>query len=113
MLSSQVATQLITYIHEFGVCIRKYKDEKEWIEGERADFEHAWATNPITCDKLMAFPTHLQEVDEMAKWVRNVICTHQVDGSNMTTNPDLVLGWVPSSSTTLKYSKMKAYRNHF
>jgi hypothetical protein len=39
------------------VCIRKYKDDKAWIESERADFECAWATNLITYDKPMAFPT--------------------------------------------------------
>jgi hypothetical protein len=95
------------------VCIKKYKDENKKIKGEKVDFEHAWATNPITCDKPVAFPTHLQEVDEMAKWVRNAICTHQVGGSNMTINPNLVLLSIPPSFVALKYSKMKAYRNHF
>jgi hypothetical protein len=94
------------------VCIRKYKDEKAHIEGERVDFECAWVANPITCDKLVAFPTHLQEVDEMAKWVRNAICTHQVGDSNMTIDPNLVLLLVPPSFRTLRYSKMKVYRNH-
>ncbi len=66
------------------MCIMKYKDERAQIKGEKTDFENALATNPITCDKPVAFPTHLQEVDEMAKWVKNAICTHQVGGFDMT-----------------------------
>ncbi|CAM6041143.1 unnamed protein product, partial [Sphagnum compactum] len=104
---------LITYIHEVGVCIKKHKDEKARIEGEKADFEHAWVANPVTFDKLMAFPTHLQEVDEMAKRVSNAICTHQVGNFDMTINLDLALLFVPPSFTALRYSKMNAYRNHF
>ncbi len=93
--------------------IKKYKYEKAQIEGERTSFEHAWVTNPITCDKSMAFPAHLQEVDEMAKWVKNAIHTHQVGSSNMTTDPNLVMFYVPPSFTTLRYNKMKVYKNHF
>jgi len=37
------------------VWIKKYKDEKTQIEGEKINFEHAWVANPITCDKPMAF----------------------------------------------------------
>jgi len=95
------------------MCIRKYKDEKAQIEGEKADFEHAWVANPITCDKPMALPAHLQEVDEMAKWVRNVIHTHQVSSFDMTIDLDLVLLSIPPSFIALRYSKMKAYENHF
>jgi hypothetical protein len=79
------------------VCIRKYKDERAWIEGERTDFERAWARNLITCDKPLAFLAYFQEVDEMAKWVKNAIHTHQVGGFNMTTNPNLDLFSVPPS----------------
>ncbi len=95
------------------MCIRKYKDEKAQIEGERADFECSWVANPITCDKLVSFLAHLQEFDEMAKWVKNAICTHQVGSYNMTTDPNLVLLSIPPSFTALRYSKMKVYRNHF
>ncbi len=49
----------------------------------------------------------------MAKWVENAIHTHQVGSSNMTTNPNLVMFYVPPSFTTLRYNKMKAYKNHF
>jgi hypothetical protein len=84
-----------------------------WIKGEKVDFERAWVANPIRCDKPMTFLAHLQEVDEMAKWVRNTIRTHQVGGSNMITDPNFVLLPISPSFTTLRYSKMKAYMNHF
>ncbi len=49
-------------------------------------------SNYVTCDTLVAFPTHLGEVNEMAKYVRNAIFGHQlqVGGFYMTTNLDLV-----------------------
>ncbi len=49
----------------------------------------------------------------MAKWVRNAIHTHQVCSSNMNTDPNLVMFYVPPNFTTLRYNKMKAYEYHF
>jgi len=49
----------------------------------------------------------------MAKWVKNAIRTHQVGGFDMTTDPNLVQIFVPPSFIALRYSKMKAYKNHF
>jgi len=66
------------YIHEFDVYTRKYKVEKAWVEDEKIDFEHDWVLNLITCDTLVAFPMHLIEVNEMAKWVSNAIYTYQL-----------------------------------
>jgi hypothetical protein len=66
------------YIHEFDVYTKKYKVEKTWVEDENFDFEHDWVLNLITYDTLVAFPMHLIEVHEMAKWVSNVIYTYQL-----------------------------------
>jgi hypothetical protein len=66
------------YIHEFDVYTRKYKVEKAWVEEEKIDCEHDWVLNLVTCDIIVAFPMHLIEVDEMAKWVSNAICTYQL-----------------------------------
>jgi hypothetical protein len=41
-----------------------------WVEDEKTAFEHAWESNPMTSSTPVAFPTHLGEVEELAKWVR-------------------------------------------
>jgi hypothetical protein len=48
----------------------------------------------------------------MAKWVRDAICNHQV-ASGFNIDPYLIHFSIPPSFTTFKYSKMKAYENHF
>ncbi len=52
--------------------------EKAWVEDENFDFEHDRVINLITCDTLVAFPMHLIEVNEMAKWVSNAMYTYQL-----------------------------------
>jgi REP element-mobilizing transposase RayT len=61
----------------------------------------------------VAFLAHLGEVEELAKWVRKAIHAHQVATLDMTIDPDLVHLFVPPSFITLRYNKMRAYRNHF
>lgn len=65
-------------------------------------------SNLVTWDTLVEFPTHLKEVDEMAKRLRDAIHTHQVGSSNAIINLS-----IPPIFTTLRYNKMKAYGNHF
>jgi hypothetical protein len=48
----------------------------------------------------------------MAKWVRESIQTHQVDGT-LLVDDDLLLLSIPPSFTTLSYKKVKTYGNHF
>ncbi len=67
----------------------------------------------MTSSTQMQFPTHLGEVEELANWVRKTICAHQATTSNMTIDPNLIHLFVPPSFIMLKYSKMKAYGNHF
>ncbi len=54
-------------------CHRKYMDEKLHIEDGRANFECAWLSNPTTNGHPVIFPKHLQQIDKMAKWVRDTI----------------------------------------
>ncbi len=83
------------------------------VEDERTVFEYAWESNPMTSGTPLAFPTHLEEVEELAKRVRSLIHAHQVATSNMTLDLDLIHLSVPPSFIVLKYNKMKAYGNHF
>jgi REP element-mobilizing transposase RayT len=62
---------------------------------------------------LMAFLAHLEEVEELAKWVRKTIHAHQVATLDMTIDPDFIHLFVSPSFTMLRYSKMKVYGNHF
>ncbi len=60
----------------------------------------------------MEFLAHHIKVGEMAKWVRDAICSHQVaGGSNI--DPDFIYFTIPPSFTAFKYNEMKAYGNHF
>lgn len=102
-----------TYICKFVVYYRKYKDEKARIEVEKTKFEQTWVSNPVTFNKLVAFLAHLGQVDEMAKWVRNAICTHQGRSLDNIVDPNLVYLSIPPSLITLRYGKLKAFRNHF
>jgi REP element-mobilizing transposase RayT len=61
----------------------------------------------------MAFPGHLGKVEQLAKWVRKTIHAHQAAILDMTIDLDFIHLFVPPNFTVLKYSKMKAYGNHF
>jgi hypothetical protein len=84
-----------------------------WVENEKTTFERAWESNPMTSSTLVPFPTHLGEVEELAKWVKKAILAHQDTTLDMTIDPICIHLFVPPSFTTLKYSKMTAYGNHF
>jgi len=86
--------------------------KKAWIEVGRVEFEGAWLSNPTTSAQPMIFLPHLQEIDVMAKWVKDAIQTYQ----GVNTSPidiDLMMLSIPPSFITLSYKKMKAYGNHF
>ncbi len=84
-----------------------------WVEDERTTFECAWESNPMTSGTPMAFPAHLGEVMELAKWMRKAIRAHQATTLDMHIDPYFIHLFVPPSFTALKYTKMKAYGNHF
>jgi hypothetical protein len=48
------------------------------VEDEKTAFEHAWESNLMTSSTPLAFPAHLEGVEELAKWARKTICAHQV-----------------------------------
>jgi hypothetical protein len=60
----------------------------------------------------MVFPPHLKEIDVMARWVKDVIWTHQ-HAMTSYLDTDLVLLSTPPSFIAMSYKKMKAYVNHF
>jgi REP element-mobilizing transposase RayT len=61
----------------------------------------------------VAFLAHLEEIKELAKWVKKTICAHQVATLDMSIDPNFIHLFVPPSFIVLRYSKMKAYGNHF
>jgi hypothetical protein len=90
-------------------CHRKYMDEKLHIEDGRVNFERAWLSNPTTSGHLVIFPKHLQQIDKMAKWVRDTIQTYQLINISPI-DEGLVHLLVPPSFTCLAHM---VYKNHF
>jgi hypothetical protein len=74
------------------------------MEDARIEFQCDWLSNHTTSGQPITFPPHLQEIDQMAKWVKEAIQTHQVD-RNLPINDDLLLLLVPPSFTALSYKK--------
>jgi hypothetical protein len=95
----------------FCVYYTKYNAKKACIKNARVEFQCAWLTNPTTCHEPIKFLEHLQQIDDMAMWVREAICDHHATTMEPI-NEDLHLSIMPSF-TTLDYKKMKAYGNHF
>jgi hypothetical protein len=79
---------------------------------QKLNFQCDWLSNPITSGQPIIFPPHLQEIDQMAKCVKEAIWTHQVD-KTLPIDDDLLLLSVPPSFTALSYKKMTACKNHF
>ncbi len=57
---------------------KKYKDEKAWVQNEKVQFEHAWVQDFNTSGRPMEFPTHMIELNDMAKRVKDAIHSHKI-----------------------------------
>jgi len=65
-----------------------------------------------TAGTLVQFPFELIEVLNLSSWIQNAIRTHIADGGTIE-NKDVVHLSMKPKPIALRYTKMKAYGNHY
>jgi hypothetical protein len=73
----------------------------------RFPFDH-----PITGHTPVQFPVELIEVFNLSNWIRNAIRTYIANGGTIK-NKDVMHLLMKPKSIALRYTKMKAYGNHY
>ncbi len=78
----------------------------------RAEFEAQWWRGHRTTSRHVEFPPEFQEVQNLASWVCEAIRSHIAQGGVLEDQDVLHLSVLPSLFA-LRYTKMKAYGNHY
>ncbi len=89
-----------------------YEQETIQIRQLRAEFEAQWRMGHGTRSRHVEFPPELQEVQNLASWVREVVRSHIAQGGVLEDQDALHLSVLPSPFA-LRYTRMKAYGNHY
>ncbi len=89
-----------------------YEQETIRIKHVRAEFEAKWRRGHRTTTRHVEFPPKLQEVQNLASWVCEAIQSHIVQGVVLEDQDALHL-LVLRSLFASRYTKMKAYGNHY
>jgi hypothetical protein len=82
------------------------------IKKLRTKFEGQWWRGHRTTSRHVEFPPELQEVQNLASWVREAIQSHVTQGGVLEDQDALHLSIFPSLFAS-RYTKMKAYGNHY
>jgi hypothetical protein len=89
-----------------------HEQETIQIKQLRAKFEGQWRRGHRTTSKHVEFPPKLQEVQNLASWVREAIRSHVTQGGVLEDHDAFHLSILPSFFAS-RYTKMKAYGNHY
>jgi len=89
-----------------------YEQETIRITQLRAEFEAQWRRGHRTTNRHVEFPPELQEVQPLACWVLEAIRSHIAQGGVLEDQDVLHLSILPSLFAS-RYTKMKAYGNHY
>jgi hypothetical protein len=89
-----------------------YEQETIWRRQLRAEFEAQWQRGHRTTSRHVEFPPEFQEVQNLASWVCEAIRSHIAQGGVLEDQDVLHLSVLPSLFA-LRYTKMKAYGNHY
>ncbi len=89
-----------------------YEQETIRIRQLRVEFEAQWRRGHRTTSRHVEFPLELQEVQNFANWVHEAIRSHIAQGGVLEDQDALHLSVLPSLFAS-RYTKMKAYGNHY
>ncbi len=89
-----------------------YEQETIRIRQLRAKFEAQWWMGHRTRSRRVEFPPELQEVQNLASWVHEAIRSHIAQGGVLEDQDALHLLVLPSPFAS-RYTRMKAYGNHY
>jgi hypothetical protein len=89
-----------------------YEQETIRIRQLRTKFEGQWRKGHRTTSRHVEFPPELQEVQNLASWVREAIQSHIAQEGVLEDQDALHLSVLPSLFAS-RYTKMKAYGNHY
>ncbi len=89
-----------------------YEQETIRIKQLRTEFEAQWRRGHRTTSRPVEFPQELQEVQNLASWVCEAIRSHITQGGVLEDQDALHLSVFPSLFAS-RYTKMKAYGNHY
>ncbi len=89
-----------------------YEQEIIRIRQVRVEFEAQWQRGHRTTSRHVEFPPELQEVQNLASWVCEAIWSHIAQGGVLEDQYALHLLVLPSLFAS-RYTKMKAYGNHY
>lgn len=88
-------------------------DKKIHINDGRVEFECAWLLDLITCHQPIIFSPHLAKIDDMAKWVKELIKLNEVQVFHIVMKILSYFQFPQVSQDWSMYKKMKAYGDQF
>jgi hypothetical protein len=78
----------------------------------RIEFEDQWHKDERGTGGPIKYPVELAKVQELAEWVREAVRTHMANGNVLDEMDAYHLSIKPSSDAS-RYTRMKAYGNHY
>ncbi len=102
----------LTHYLGFNGVDRKYEQEHDQVARLHTKFEDQWHRDERGTRGPIKYHVKLVEVQELAKWVREVVRTHMAYGNVLNEMDAYHLSIKPSSDAS-QYMQMKAYGNHY